>query len=73
MPMDFLKRIENSSFPLAIEDETDIHCVAVLVAAELVEAHLPPVLAGANRSYGVTILRITPMGRSELRRLQAKP
>jgi hypothetical protein len=72
MPMDFLKRIENSSFPLAIEDETDINCVAVLVAANLIEAHLPPVLAGTNRTYGVTILRITPMGRAELRRLRDK-
>jgi hypothetical protein len=41
MPMDFLRRIEHASFPLAIEDENDINCVAVLAAAKLVEAHVP--------------------------------
>jgi hypothetical protein len=72
MPMDFLRRIEHASFPLAIEDEADINCVAVLAAADLIEAHLPPVSPSTNRSHGVAILRITPLGRAELRRSRNK-
>jgi hypothetical protein len=73
VPMDFLRRIEHASFPLAIEDEADINCIAVLAAAHLVEAHLPPVSSSTNHLHGATVLRITPFGRAELRRLQDKP
>ena len=41
MPMNFLRRIEEASFPLAIHEEADIQCAAVLAAAELIEANLP--------------------------------
>jgi hypothetical protein len=72
MPMDFLRRIEHASFPLAIEHEADINCVAVLAAADLIEAHLSPVSPSTNRSHGVAILRITLLGRAELRRSRNK-
>ena len=66
MPMDFLRRIEDASFPLPIHEEADIQCTAVLVAAGLVEANLP----GPNNTEGRggVILRITPLGRAELKR-----
>jgi hypothetical protein len=66
MPMNFLRRIEGASFPLAIHEEADIQCAAVLVAAELVEANLPG--PGSTASRGGVILRITPQGRAELSR-----
>ena len=71
MPMNFLRRIEDASFPLAIHEEADIQCAAVLVAAGLVEANLPdPANAGGR---GGVILRITPRGRAELNRTRDAP
>ncbi|MET3395990.1 hypothetical protein [Variovorax atrisoli] len=68
MPMDFLRRIEEASFPLAIHEEADIQRAAVLVAAQLIEANLPE--PGKGEGRGAVILRITPMGRAELSRLR---
>lgn len=68
MPMDFLRRIEDVSFPLAIHDEADIRCAAVLAAAEMIEANLPK--AGDSIGQGAVILRITPLGRAELSRVR---
>ncbi|MBB4225744.1 hypothetical protein [Variovorax guangxiensis] len=68
MPMDFLRSIEEASFPLAIHDEADVQRAAVLVAAKLIDANLPGPDDDAGRS-GV-ILRITPLGRAELARLR---
>lgn len=65
MPMDFLRRIEDASFPLAIHEQADVECAAVLAAAELVEVDLPAPSNSTRRS-GV-ILRITPLGRSALK------
>jgi hypothetical protein len=72
MPMDFLKRIEDASFPLAVKSETDIRCSAVLAAAELVEAVLPPSGSEGTDKRVAVILRITPLGRAELNRLREK-
>jgi len=66
--MDFLRSIEEASFPLAIHDEADVQRAAVLVAAKLIDANLPEPGDDAER-YGV-ILRITPLGRAELARLR---
>jgi hypothetical protein len=41
MPMHFLRRIEDAAFPLAIYEEADVQCTAVLVTAGLVEAPAP--------------------------------
>lgn len=71
MPMDFLARIEDASFPLAARTEADIHCVAVLHAAQLVEAVLPPSKSEPGGRVAV-ILRITPRGRAELSRRAQK-
>lgn len=68
MPMDFLRCIEEASLPLAIHDQADIECAAVLVAAKLIEANLPEPGDIAGRP-GV-ILRITALGRAELNRLR---
>jgi hypothetical protein len=64
--MDLLRRIEHASFPLTLEDEADIQSAAVLVAAKLIEADLPPA-ADINRLPGV-VLRITLLGFAELER-----
>jgi hypothetical protein len=64
MPMNFLRRIENATFPLTIHDDFDIQCAAVLAEASLVEANLPERDAGAGRS-GI-VMRITPTGWAEL-------
>lgn len=66
MPMNFLRRIEDASFPLAIHEEADIQCAAVLVAAGFVEANLPG--HDDTEGRGGVILRITPLGRAELNR-----
>lgn len=66
MPMDFLRRIEEASFPLAILEEADIHCAAVLAAAGFIEARLPE--PGERLRRSAMILRITPLGRAELGR-----
>ena len=68
MPMDFLKRIEDASFPLAVRSEGDIHCAAVLAAAQLVEVVLPPSGSEGTPRRVAVILRITPRGRAELNR-----
>ncbi len=64
MSMEFLRRIEDASFPLAIHERADIECAAVLVAAGLLEASLPEPGDSSGRSG--LILRITPTGRAEL-------
>jgi len=66
MPMDFLRRIEDASLPLAIHEKAEIECAAVLVAAGLIEANLPDVDDAGK--HGGVILRITPRGRAELSR-----
>ncbi|QFZ86158.1 MULTISPECIES: hypothetical protein [Variovorax] len=71
MPMDFLRRIEDQSFPLTVTDPVDIRNAAVLVAAGLVEAQLPTESDGPELS-GV-IVRITPVGRAALQRMRDKP
>jgi len=48
MPVNFLRSIEEASFPLVIHEKADSQCAAVLVAAGLVEASLP--LQGAGKS-----------------------
>lgn len=65
MPMDFLASIEEASFPLAVRDEGGIHCAAVLHAAQLVEAMLPPSQSEPGSRVAI-ILRITPLGRAHL-------
>ena len=71
MPMDFLRRIEDASFPLAVKSEREIQCTAVLAAADFVEAVLPPSGSeGADKRVAV-IIRITPLGRAELNRTRA--
>jgi hypothetical protein len=73
MPMNFLRRIEDASFPLAIREEADIQCAAVLVAARLVEANLLVPTAPRAAGRGGMILRITPEGRAGLDRTRGAP
>jgi len=68
MPMNFLVRIEDASFPLPIHEEADVQCAAVLAAAGLIEASLPDPEAEAG--HPGLILRITALGRAELSRMR---
>ncbi len=65
MPMDFLRRIEDCQFPLALHDEADIRNAIVLEAAGLIEAQLPPV--GVPLTEGASVInRVTAEGRAAL-------
>ncbi|MDH6170033.1 hypothetical protein M2282_005203 [Variovorax boronicumulans] len=72
MPMDFLRRIEDAAFPLTVRSESEIDCAAVLAAAELIEAVLPPPGREDIDDRVAVIVRITFMGRAELNRLRQK-
>ena len=60
MPMDFLKRIEDATFPLAVHEQAEINCVSVLAAAELIEVTLLPA-SDACSATPVIVLRITSL------------
>ena len=65
MPLDYLRRIGNSSFPLHTEDPSEINSVAVLEAAGMVEATLPVCRAGQKPRQAI-VLRVTPLGQTAL-------
>lgn len=59
VPQDFLKQLVNLPLPQTFHDEASIDKIRVLVAAELVEASLPPPgVAGS-----ATVNYVTPVGR----------
>lgn len=66
MPMDFLRRIEDAEFPLAVEDFKDVNNAAVLKAAGLIEAELVEAVDGDPDTCCALIKRITPEGRAAL-------
>lgn len=66
MPKDFLRRIEHVPLPMEVQNPQDIHSAAVLRAAGMLEATLP-LEPFDDGSTGI-ILKITPLGRAELRR-----
>ncbi|WP_432725277.1 hypothetical protein [Variovorax sp. W6] len=69
MPLDYLRKIGHSVFPLRIDDPEEINSVAVLNAAGMVEATLPsPCRARQNpqKFRQAVVLRVTPLGRTAL-------
>jgi hypothetical protein len=69
MPLDYLRKIGNAVFPLRTEDPAEINSVAVLDAAGMVEATLPPPCCAAQSSQKfkqAVVLRVTPLGRTAL-------
>lgn len=69
MPLDYLREIGKSAFPLRIEDPEEINAVAVLNAAGMVEATLPPVCRARRTQLQLTqavVLRVTPLGQTAL-------
>jgi hypothetical protein len=69
MPLDYLRKIGHSVFPLRIDDPAEINSVAVLNAAGMVEAMLPPPCRTRQVQLKFTqaiILRVTPLGRTAL-------
>ncbi|WP_137860664.1 hypothetical protein [Variovorax sp. 3P27G3] len=69
MPLDYLRKIGKSAFPLRISDPVEINSVAVLNAAGLVEAMLPPASRtgqSPQKFRQAVILRVTPLGRTAL-------
>jgi hypothetical protein len=66
MPRDLLRRIERVALPMEVRSPRDIRSAAVLRAAGMLEAIVPPEPFD-EMSVG-TILKITSLGRAELRR-----
>lgn len=66
MPMDFLRRIENTHFPLTVEDLAEVNNVAVLKAAGLVDAELIDAVEGDPDTCCAIVLGITPEGHAAL-------
>jgi hypothetical protein len=69
MPLDYLRKIGNSVFPLRIDDPAEINSVAVLNAAGMVEATLPPACRARQAQLKfrqAIVLRVTPLGRTAL-------
>ncbi|MET3177385.1 UNVERIFIED_ORG: hypothetical protein ABIC43_000524 [Variovorax guangxiensis] len=69
MPLDYLRKIGNSVFPLRIDDPAGINSVAVLNAAGMVEATLPPpcrARQAQQKFRQAVVLRVTPLGRTAL-------
>ncbi|WP_418117970.1 hypothetical protein [Variovorax sp. 350MFTsu5.1] len=75
-PLDYLRAIERSAFPLRVEDPQEISCVDVLKQAGFVDAAISPGLAwkdaGGSPQELAVIRRITPFGRAQLARGAAK-
>lgn len=71
MPLDYLRKIEHLGLPLVVDDENDIRCIAVLLAAGMVDAAVPPPSAGPapdGVQLPAIVKKITPLGRAELMR-----
>ncbi|MGJ7615657.1 MULTISPECIES: hypothetical protein [unclassified Variovorax] len=71
MPLDYLRKIEHVGLPLLVDDENDIRCIAVLLAAGLLDAAVPPPSAGGEADgvqLPAVVKKITPLGRAELSR-----
>jgi hypothetical protein len=71
MPLDCLRSLEHSAFPLRVEDPNAINSIAVLMAAGFVEATLSgaPACGDAQEcSNQALVLRITELGRAALER-----
>ncbi|WP_295981069.1 hypothetical protein [uncultured Variovorax sp.] len=71
-PLDYLRTIERSAFPLRVDDRQEIGCVEALKKAGLVDAVISPALmwkdaCGEPQELAV-IKRITPFGRAQLAR-----
>ncbi|MGJ7499446.1 hypothetical protein ACSFBF_03715 [Variovorax sp. ZT5P49] len=69
MPLDYLRKIGNSVFPLRVDDPTEINSVAVLNAAGMVEATLPPACRARQthqKFKQAVVLRVTPLGQTAL-------
>jgi hypothetical protein len=71
MPLDYLRSIGNSTFPLHTEDPSEINSVAVLEAAGMVEATLPSVCRARQKLRQAVVLGVTPLGRTALVRRRA--
>ncbi|WP_082485806.1 hypothetical protein [Acidovorax sp. Leaf84] len=60
MPQDFLRQLANQPLPQIFYDVASVDKIRVLVAAELVEATLPP----PGIEGEATVSKITPLGRA---------
>lgn len=71
MPLDYLRKIQDAKFPLKVEEPREVDCVAVLIAAKLVEGTIS---SPADRDASdpdaefAIVERITVLGRAELAR-----
>ncbi|MFS2165552.1 hypothetical protein [Variovorax sp. Varisp62] len=70
-PLDYLRTIERSTFPLRVQDPQEIDCIEALKQAGFIDAAISPALAwksGSEPQELAVIRRITPFGRAQLAR-----
>lgn len=74
MPMELLHRLSHQSLPIAVIDGSDIDAVRVLALAGHVRAEVPrPVRTmQGHHQPPATVLAITALGRSMIRRFPAR-
>lgn len=71
MPMDFVRTLDRTSLPLQVTDEHALRCIAVLRAAELIDADITD--DGQGQAVLATIHRITHQGDAALTRPRRFP
>ena len=70
MPLDYLRSIENESFPLQTTDVHAVDCIRVLLAAEMIDAQVLPE-GRAGQPALALVNGITPLGRAALARQES--
>jgi hypothetical protein len=65
MPIELMRTLAESGLPTVVEGTAEIDKLRILVAAELIEAQLPPV---TSASQTAEVLDFTAQGRAALRK-----
>jgi hypothetical protein len=71
MPLDYLRTLDRASLPLKVTDEHALRCIAVLRAAELIDADI--IDDGHGQAILATVHRITHQGDAALASLTSPP
>lgn len=71
MPLDYLQTLDKAMLPLQVTDPHALRCIAVLRAAELLEADIVNDVDG--RAIAATIHRITYQGEFALAKFRRDP
>jgi hypothetical protein len=71
MPMDYFQTLDTKMLPLRVADAHALRCIAVLRAAELLEADI--VNDSEGQAVSATIHRITYQGEAALEKARRRP